>query len=96
MPESLHPRVKRLAEQVFTRAVEAGIPFIPVTGVSNRADASAALSNRQRGLAIRLTRADFEAGDLPSSLTSFMARHDIGFEDTDLILDLGPVEEMVS
>ena len=25
-----------------------------------------------------------------------MTRHDIGFEDTDLILDLGPVEEMVA
>ena len=91
----LAPEGSSAAEQVFTRAAGAGIPFIPVTGI-NRADAPAALSNRDRGLAIRLTRAEFEAGDLSASLTDFMARHDIGFEDTDLILDLGPVEDMVT
>ena len=83
------------AEQVFTRAAGAGIPFIPVTGI-NRADASAAMSNQDRGLAIRLTRDEFEAGDLSSSLFAFMKRHGIGVEDTDLIMDLGPVEEMVT
>ena len=91
----LAPEGPSAAEQVFTRAAESGIPFIPVTGIT-RADASAALSNRERGLAIRLTRAEFEAGDLLSSLPAFMARHGIGFDDTDLIVDLGPVEDMVT
>ena len=81
---------------MFTRAAEAGIQFISVTGISRRSDVSAALSNRARGLAIRLTRAEFEAGDLSSSLPAFMACHDVGFEETDLILDLGPVEDMVT
>lgn len=84
------------AKEVFRRAVRDGIPFVPVTGISKRADLSAALSNRERGLAIRLTRSDFEAGELPSKLPDFMADHDIGSEDTDLILDLGPVENMVT
>lgn len=91
----LAPEGPPAAEQVFAKAAGAGIPFIPVTGI-NRADASAALPNRDRGLAIRLTRDEFEAGNLSSSLLAFMKRHVIGFADTDLILDLGPVEDMVT
>lgn len=92
----LAPEGPSAAEQVFKRADDAGIPFIPVTGLSNRADASAALRNKERGLAIRLTRDDFEAGDLSSSLPAFMARHGIELEEADLIVDLGPVEDMVT
>ena len=91
----LAPEGQTAAEEVFTKAVRDGIRFIPVTGISRRPDVSAALSNRARGLAIRLTRTDFEAGDLSSNLSTFMARHDIALEETDLILDLGPVEDMV-
>lgn len=92
----LAPHGQVAAEEVFGRAVEAGIRFTPVTGMSGRADASAALDRRERGLAIRLTRAEFEAGDLSSRLLGFMARHDIGLEGTDLVLDLGSVEDMVA
>ena len=91
----LAPLGPSAAQQVFTRAAAAGIPFIPVTGI-NRADATAALRHTERGLAIRLTRDEFEAGNLSSSLIAFMTRHDIGPGDTDLILDLGPVENMVT
>ena len=92
----LAPHGHVAAQEVFSRAVGAGIPFIPVTGISARADVvSAALDSRERGLAIRLTRSEFEAGELSSRLPDFMARHTIGFEDTDLILDLGSVEDMV-
>ena len=92
----LAPHGQVAAREVFSRAVGAGIPFIPVTGISDRADVSAALDSRERGLAIRLTRSEFEAGELSSRLPDFMARHDIGFEDTHLIADLGPVEDMVA
>lgn len=91
----LAPHGQVAAEEVFGKAVEVGIRFTPVTGMSGRADASAALESRKRGLAIRVTRAEFEAGELSSRLLGFMTRHDIGSEDTDLILDLGPVEDMV-
>ncbi len=92
----LTPEGPAAARRVFGRAAAAGIPFIPVTGISNRVDTPAALGNRHRGLAIRLTRKDFEVGDLTSSLPAFMKRHGIGFADTDLIVDLGPVEDMVT
>lgn len=83
------------AEEVFERAISDGIPLIPVTGISGRDDVLAALGSSERGLAIRLTRSDFEAGDLSRRLIKFAANYNIGLEDTDLILDLGPVEEMV-
>ncbi|MCY4653461.1 MAG: hypothetical protein OXC95_09890, partial [Dehalococcoidia bacterium] len=92
----LAPHGDTAAEEVFRRAARDGIPFIPVTGISRGADVSAALSNRERGLAIRLTRSEFEVGELSSRLPDFMAHHGIGFEDTDLIVDLGPVEDMVT
>ena len=92
----LTPESPTAARQVFGKAAAAGIPFIPVTGISNRVDTPAAVSNRDLGLAIRLTREDFEVGDLISSLPAFMKRHGIGYADTDLILDFGPVEDMVT
>ena len=92
----LAPHGQVAAQAVFSRAAGAGIPFIPITGISDRADVSAALDSRERGLAIRLTRSEFEAGELSSRLPDFMARHDIGFEDTHLIADLGPVDDMVA
>lgn len=86
----LTPEGPTAARRMFRRAAAAGIPFVPVTGISNRVDTSAAMGNRNRGLAIRLTREDFEVCDLTSSLPTFMKRHGIGFADTDLIVDLGP------
>ena len=92
----LAPHGETAAEEVFRRAVRDAIPFIPVTGISRGADVSAALSHSERGVAIRLVRSEFEAGELSFRLPDFMARHNIGFEDTDLIVDLGPVEDMVT
>jgi len=43
-----------------------------------------------------LPRDEFEADNLSSSLLAFMTRHYIGLEDTDLIVDLGPVAHMVT
>ena len=76
--------------------MDAGIKFTPVTGLSRTSDASAALKHSDRGLAIRLTRAEFEAGNLSSLLRHFMTRHTVEYEATDLIVDLGPVGDMVT
>ena len=92
----LEPEGPAAAKEVFTKARNAGIQFIPVTGISRQWDVAAALNNRARGLAIRLTRAEFEGGDLPSSLRAFIAHHNVVCEETDLIVDLGPVEDMVT
>jgi hypothetical protein len=91
----LAPDGARAAGEVFRTAAAAGIHFVPVTGLARDTDLAAALSHRQRGLAIRLAREDFESGGLTDRLRDFAGRHDIAHQTTDLIVDLGPVDEMI-
>jgi hypothetical protein len=84
------------AAEVFRRATDSGIAFIPVTGISRVADVKAAKEHRGHGLALRLTREEFERGGLTTSLTRFMAAHGLAHENTDLIVDLGPVDDMIA
>lgn len=83
------------ALEVFRRATSAGIVFTPVTGISRTADVAAALSHQRHGIALRLTREEFESGNLTGSLQAFMAQHGLTPEGTDLIVDLGAVDEMI-
>ena len=83
------------AEQVFRRAAAVGIPFAPVTGVSRVSDLPAALQHRTHGLVLRLSRAEFEAGNLRRTLDRFMTRHGLARAEIDLVIDLGPVEDMI-
>lgn len=83
------------ANDVFARASAAGITFAPVTGITRSADVAAALGARKDGLVIRLTRSEFESGKLKSLLSKFMATHKLAPEDVDLIVDLGPVNQMI-
>jgi hypothetical protein len=83
------------ADEVFSRASAAGIVFTPVTGISRSVDVAASLSHRTYGLAVRLTRSEFEDGRLARTLLAFMGRHRLAPEETDLIVDLGPVDELV-
>lgn len=83
------------AEKVFQRASSAGMRFIPVTGMSRTSDVGAALSHRTRGLALRLTREELESGSLGFRLTHFLAQHGLEPEEIDLIVDLGPVENLI-
>lgn len=92
----LEPEGKAAADEVFDRAAREGLPFTPVTGLSRTSDVSAALRHGSRGLAIRLTRDEFEAGNLPSLVQNFITRHAINRATTDLIVDLGPVGDMVA
>ena len=87
---------KAAADEVFDRAAREGLPFTPVTGLTRTSDVSAALRHGSRGLAIRLTRDEFEAGNLPSLVHNFITRHAINRATTDLIVDLGPVGDMVA
>ena len=68
--------------------------FAPVTGVTRTADSVAALAHMDHGLALRLTRAEFEGGVLPSAIGAFLETHGLSPSAIDLIVDLGPVEEM--
>jgi hypothetical protein len=83
------------AVEVFRRASMAGIAFTPVAGISRAADVAAALNHRTQGLALRLTRVEFESGDLETRVDDFLQRNSLAPEGLDLIIDLGPVEEMI-
>jgi hypothetical protein len=83
------------AAEVFDRASSAGIVSTPVTGITRSADVAAALSHRAQGVALRLTRDEFEAGNITGSLEAFMSQHGLAPEETDLIVDLGPVDDLV-
>lgn len=81
---------------MFRRAATDGIAFTPVTSVSRSADVAAALAHRTNGIALRLSRTEFEAGNLERMLLLFMSQHGLSPEETDLIVDLGAVDDLVS
>ena len=83
------------AADVFGRASSAGIAFTPVTGISRTADVAAVLDYRTYGVALRLTRDEFERGGLEAGVRTFLSRHGLVPEDVDVIIDLGAVEDLV-
>ncbi len=82
--------------QVFQRAAAAGMVFAPVTGLSRTADVAAAMTHRSHGLALRLTRNEFERGGLTTAINQFLNTHGLSPEQLDLIVDLGAVDQMIS
>ncbi len=92
----LEPDGETAAHDVFARAAALPTPFTPVTGITRSFDTAAAMSYRHHGLAVRLTREEFEAGILPKGLPAFMAKHSLVHEETDLIVDLGAVDDMIA
>lgn len=84
------------ATEVFQRAATAGMMFAPVTGLSRTADVAAAMTHRQHGLVLRLTREEFERGDLTAAIDRFFTKHGLSPEQIDLIVDLGAVDQMIA
>lgn len=84
------------ASDVFRRAKHAEITFTPVTGVSRTADVAAALEYRTNGLALRLSRDEFEQGGLATKVNAFLSQHSLTSRKVDLIVDLGPVEDLIA
>jgi hypothetical protein len=84
------------ADEVYERADALGIVFTPVTGISRTADVAAALQYQSRGVALRLTREEFDAGSLRPNLLGFMDHHGLRPEQTDLIVDLGAVDDLIT
>ena len=81
----------------FHRAAMEGVEFTPVTGISRTADLEAALAfYNQRGVGIRLTRDEFEHGQLTSELMAFIGSQSLDPERVDLIVDLGEVDNLIS
>ena len=84
-----------VSEEIFRKAAVEGINFTPVTGIHRTADITAVLKYQEQGIAIRLTRSDLEEGNLSVDLIGFMDRYGLQAKNVDMILDLGPVENMV-
>jgi Beta protein len=83
------------ASDVFDRAASEGIVFTPVTGLTRSVDVDAALSHREKGIALRVTRDEFEAGALAARLNDFLSLHSLPRSETDLILDLAAIEDLI-
>ena len=85
------------ANKAFSRAFTEGISFTPVTGISRTADVAGAVAlSTSSGIAIRLTRADFEGGRLTAELNSFISANGLTPDRVDLIVDLGSVCDLIT
>jgi len=83
------------AHMVFATAQTQGLFFTPIVRLSHPAIAAAAVGYRGHGIALRLRREEFEAGDLGLRVTAFLAEHGISPGEVDLIVDLGGVEDLI-
>ena len=92
--QEIAPDGPEAAVEVFRRATAASIAFIPVTGLSRTVDLAAAVSYCTHGLALRLTRKEFEQGQI-RGLASFIGKIGLRPEQIDLIVDLGEVSRLV-
>lgn len=81
------------AADAFARARSIGVPFTPVTGVNRASDILPALHDRSHGVALRVTRAEFEAGGWADGIRTFVGTHGLSPTEVDLILDLGAVHD---
>lgn len=85
----------KATKKVFQRAMDEGIVFTPVVGMSRSAVIKVALEYNENGIALRLMRDEFEAGGLEARIQKFVMQHELVHQDIDLIVDLGPVEELI-
>jgi hypothetical protein len=83
------------ARKAFTHAARLTTPFTPVTGISRVSDVLPAIKAMKHGLALRLTRKEFEEGLIPTKLPAFLAKHGLVPSGIDLIMDIGCVDQMV-
>ena len=83
------------SDAVFRYAGQRGIAFTPVTGISRGPQIPVATRYGNNGLALRLTRHDLERGRLRSQVTDFMSDYGLEPTNTDLIVDLGAVQDFI-
>jgi hypothetical protein len=85
------------AGKVFGMCAGQGVPFTPVIGLSRAAAITTAGLNAKgrAGVALRISRQDFEDGVVATQLPSFLRRNTIEPGNTDLIIDLGEVADMI-
>jgi hypothetical protein len=84
------------AERAFEEAVQLGVPFTPVTGISRTTDIAASLLRvAKNGIAIRLTRSEFENRLVRRLLPEFLTTNRLEPSAVDLIIDIGAVDQMI-
>ena len=91
----LSPCGPEASDAVFQCACQRGIRFTPVTGLSRGPHVSVATKYDQNGVAIRVMRRELEDGGLQQRVTDFMRDNALGFENTDLIVDVGVVDDLI-
>ena len=85
------------AADAFSRASSSVMPFTPVTGITRTADVGSAIGLKAtNGLAIRLTRSEFESGQLTSQLNNFVGLYGLRPCEVDLIVDLGDLGDLIA
>ena len=94
-PRELIDRGAVTSDAIFQGAQRRGIRFTPVTGISRGPHVPVAIRHGRNGVALRLTRDEFEGGRLRQSVNRFMGDYGLPLQDTDLIVDLGAVEDLV-
>lgn len=92
----IHSFGSAAASDAFARAAASRVPFVPVTSVTRSADVSAALSHRANGLALRLSRKEFESGVVTSATNRFLSKHGLSPGEVDLIVDLEAIDRMIA
>ena len=90
------PDGPKAATDVFRTAANQGFSFTPVTGISRTFDVAAALEYAINGVALRITKDEFENGNLRGMTETFMDRHELEPNEVDLIIDLGSVENLIA
>lgn len=94
-PRELGASDAAASDAVFTYACQRGIEFTPVTGISRGPQISMAIKHGGNGVALRLTRHELEVGGLRSRVTDFMGDYALEPGNTDLIVDLGAVQDFI-
>lgn len=89
------PDGEEAANEAFSLAVDYLLKFTPVTGVTRAADVPAVMRFGTEGIALRVTRSEFESGDLMRDVRNFVSRHALNYEGIDLIVDMESVDEMI-
>lgn len=84
------------ADEIFKRAWAEKIRFTPVTGITRIFDTLAALKYNVNGLALRVTREEFELGGLTSNISKFVNSHFLEERQIDIIIDLGDISELIT
>jgi hypothetical protein len=90
------PEGDAAAIAIYKRARAEGIEFVPVVGITRAAGNAAALQFREKGVALRVTRAEMESGGLATAIHKFLQINNLKPEAVDMIMDMGYVGDMIS